>query len=224
LKKFESFEQFFTTQSVDTSIQSFCISVVLSIIFGFILEKIYIKYGRTISNRSLFAKNFSSLILATTFVISVVKSSLALSLGLVGALSIVRFRTAVKEPEELVILFFCIAIGLGLGAGQYNITIISFTALILLLLIRGILFLRDQSSNMHITMKLSKGIEKKAVEITSKYCNRVSLKRYDTTEDKFEAVFLVEFSSFDDIIKAREEIETLDQNAKITFIESNQLI
>ena len=50
--------------------------------------------------------------------ISVVKSSLSLSLGLVGALSIVRFRAAIKDPEERVYLFLCIGIGLAFGAGQ----------------------------------------------------------------------------------------------------------
>ena len=57
-------------------------------------------------------------------IITIVKSSIALSLGLVGALSIVRFRAAIKEPEELTFLFICIAIGVGLGAGQRNIIII----------------------------------------------------------------------------------------------------
>ena len=51
-------------------------------------------------------------------IITIVKSSLALSLGLVGALSIVRFRTAIKDPEELSFLFISIAIGLGMGANQ----------------------------------------------------------------------------------------------------------
>ena len=59
---------------------------------------------------NIFFKNFTSLTLITTLIITVVKSSLALSLGLVGALSIVRFRAAIKEPEELVYLFICIAI------------------------------------------------------------------------------------------------------------------
>ena len=59
---------------------------------------------------------------ATVVVISIVKSSLALSLGLVGALSIVRFRSAIKEPEELAYLFLSIGIGLGLGAGQRVVT------------------------------------------------------------------------------------------------------
>ena len=53
--------------------------------------------------------------MTTMLIITVVKSSLALSLGLVGALSIVRFRAAIKEPEELAYLFLTIAIGLALG-------------------------------------------------------------------------------------------------------------
>ena len=62
--------------------------------------------------------------ITTTIVITIVKSSLALSLGLVGALSIVRFRAAIKEPEELVYLFLIISTGLGCGAGQIKITFI----------------------------------------------------------------------------------------------------
>ena len=56
--------------------------------------------------------------MTTLLVIAVVKSSLALSLGLVGALSIVRFRTPIKEPEELAYIFLAIALGLCLGADQ----------------------------------------------------------------------------------------------------------
>ena len=63
--------------------------------------------------------------LTTLLVITVVKSSLALSLGLVGALSIVRFRTPIKEPEELSYIFLAIAIGLALGADQKEVAVIS---------------------------------------------------------------------------------------------------
>ena len=64
------------------------------------------------------ARVFPLLTLVTIAVIAVVKGSLALSLGLVGALSIVRFRAAIKDPEELVYLFLCIGVGLSLGAVQ----------------------------------------------------------------------------------------------------------
>ena len=77
-------------------------------------------YRRTSRNPSAdsVARVFPLLTLVTIAVISVVKSSLSLSLGLVGALSIVRFRAAIKDPEELVYLFLCIGIGLAFGAGQ----------------------------------------------------------------------------------------------------------
>ena len=69
------------------------------------------------------ARVFPLLTLVTIAVIAVVKSSLALSLGLVGALSIVRFRAAIKDPEELVYLFLCIGVGLALGAEQFWLAI-----------------------------------------------------------------------------------------------------
>jgi hypothetical protein len=77
-------------------------------------------YRRTSSNLAAdsIARVFPLLTMVTIAVIAVVKSSLALSLGLVGALSIVRFRAAIKDPEELVYLFLCIGVGLALGAEE----------------------------------------------------------------------------------------------------------
>jgi len=74
-----------------------------------------------LSNKKDFSKIFIPLCLATTLIITIVKSSIALSLGLVGALSIVRFRAAIKEPEELIYLFLIIAIGLAFGSNQFLI-------------------------------------------------------------------------------------------------------
>ncbi|MCK5359842.1 MAG: DUF4956 domain-containing protein, partial [Gammaproteobacteria bacterium] len=83
------------------------------------------QFGSTLSNREEFAQVFPFVLLTTVLIISIVKSSLALSLGLVGALSIVRFRTPIKEPEELAYLFIAIAMGLGLGANQTVNTVVS---------------------------------------------------------------------------------------------------
>ncbi|WP_291327444.1 DUF4956 domain-containing protein [Desulfovibrio sp. UCD-KL4C] len=90
---------------------------------------VYTVFGSSMSNRKRFANTFVILTVTIMLVISVVKASLALSLGLVGALSIIRFRTAVKEPEELAFLFFTIAVGLGFGAGKIGITLIAFWAI-----------------------------------------------------------------------------------------------
>ena len=75
--------------------------------------------------------------MATMLIITIVKSSLSLSLGLVGALSVVRFRTAIKEPEELSYAFLAIAVGIGLGANQILITILGSSIILLIIIINS---------------------------------------------------------------------------------------
>ncbi len=112
---------FFLNQNVSLELDSFVISLITASILSFIIQIFYLKFSTTLSNKLDFSKNFVVLGITTTIVITIVKSSLALSLGLVGALSIVRFRAAIKEPEELVYLFLIISVGLGCGAGQIKI-------------------------------------------------------------------------------------------------------
>ena len=78
----------------------------------------YSKFFPHVSKSQSMGKTLIIISTITFLIISVVKSSLALSLGLVGALSIIRFRTPIKEPFELSYLFMSIAIGLGFGANQ----------------------------------------------------------------------------------------------------------
>lgn len=87
-------------------------------LFSLYIRWLFRRFSATPSDSDSVTRVFPLLTLVTTGVIAVVKSSLALSLGLVGALSIVRFRAAIKEPEELVYLFLCIAVGLSLGSEQ----------------------------------------------------------------------------------------------------------
>ena len=115
---------FFANQTIQIDLTNFIINLITAIILSFLVRLTYNRTARTLSNVKNFSKNFVILGLTTAIIITIVKSSLALSLGLVGALSIVRFRAAIKEPEELVFLFLIISIGLGCGAGQLSITIV----------------------------------------------------------------------------------------------------
>lgn len=114
----EAWTQFAGAVSVDQNISALRLSVylVLSGLLSLYLRFLYRNCSASPSDTESFSRVFPLLAIITTAVIAVVKSSLALSLGLVGALSIVRFRAAIKEPEELVYLFLCIAVGLSLGA------------------------------------------------------------------------------------------------------------
>src|SRR5512139_2168167 len=129
------------------------LSLGIAALLGIILGQVYIHFGHSLSNRRLFARNFLVLVVTTTLIISIVRSSLALSLGLVGALSIVRFRAAIKEPEELAFLFLAISVGLGLCAGQALVTIVALIIILKLIVIRG-LFRRGGSAqpNLFLTV------------------------------------------------------------------------
>jgi hypothetical protein len=96
----QTFQQFLTNQSVQIDVPSFAMNLLLAAVLGFLLSRAYERFGDSLSNRRLFARNFVLLAVTTMLIISIVKSSLALSLGLVGALSIVRFRAAIKEPSS----------------------------------------------------------------------------------------------------------------------------
>lgn len=109
----QNLETFNEIDYLRTFLSFFC-----CIILSFALKYIYQEKSISLSNKFQISNNIPLLSLITFLVILIVKSSLALSLGLVGALSIVRFRTPIKEPEELIYLFLAIALGLGFGAGQ----------------------------------------------------------------------------------------------------------
>ena len=146
---------FFINQNIQIDLPNFVISLICAAILSFLVQLFYIRYSSTLSNRKEFSKNFVILGVTTCIVIMIVKSSLALSLGLVGALSIVRFRAAIKEPEELVYLFLIIAIGLGCGANQLIITSVGiFFSLFIIMIYSGYL----RRSNKNIEEKINLGI------------------------------------------------------------------
>ena len=156
-------------------------------------------------------------------IISIVKSSLALSLGLVGALSIVRFRAAIKEPEELSYLFLTIAIGLGFGANQRVITLVAFIVIII------IIFLKsgpaksnlDQSLNLIISSNNPKEYElDKYVETLRKHFSVVKLIRIEDGNNILEASFLIETSDYQEIKQCSDELKKINSCLNITYLDN----
>ena len=138
---------FFINENIQIDLHNFVISLICVSILSLLIQLFYIRFSSTLSNRIQFSKNFVILGVATCIVIMIVKSSLALSLGLVGALSIVRFRAAIKEPEELVYLFLIIAAGLGSGAGQLKITIVGIIFALLIIFVYSFFLKRIKIKN-----------------------------------------------------------------------------
>ena len=130
-------ENFFLNQNIQIDFGNFFVAIILSLVLSFLVKLTYLKVGRALNDKDYFSDTFIPLAIITTLVITVIKFSLALSLGLVGALSIVRFRAAIKEPEELVYLFFIISIGLANGANQFLLSTISTLIIIFFLFLRN---------------------------------------------------------------------------------------
>lgn len=107
-------------------LRNLAIGLVMAVVWAFFVRR----STRLVVDTSQYLPIFLMLIPTMILIISIIRSSVALSLGLVGALSIVRFRTPIKEPEELLYLFVAIAIGLGLGANQVLPTIVGFTVVV----------------------------------------------------------------------------------------------
>lgn len=169
---------FFLNQNVQIELSNFVLSLFCAAVLSFIVHLFYIRFSSTLSNRVEFSKNFVVLGVATCIVIMIVKSSLALSLGLVGALSIVRFRAAIKEPEELVYLFLIIAVGLGCGANQLIITIVGiFFALLTILIYSKYLNNKKDTSTEIINMGIiiEENISDLQIDKLIKDANKISL-------------------------------------------------
>ena len=207
---------------------SFIIGLLLASILSFILSRIYVRYADSLSNRNLFSRNFVLITMTTMLIISIVKSSLALSLGLVGALSIVRFRAAIKEPEELAYLFLTIGIGLGFGADQGLITTIAFIIITTIIIIRKkFIHKPENNQNLHLTVYSHNPVKislEQVIDTLKTHCTEVDLKRFDETKEAIEASFLIEFKNIEQLTKTKKALYKLNESLKISFLDNRGII
>ncbi len=208
------------------SLPSLVLRLVIAAVLGILLGQAYIHFGQALSNRKLFARNFIILVVTTTLIISIVRSSVALSLGLVGALSIVRFRAAIKEPEELAFLFLAISAGLGLGAGAALITVVALALIIGLIALRSLLYRQPGPPNLYLTVaspasaNLGPG---RIVEALTSAGASATLKRLDQTPEQIEAAFLVDFSDVSRLEQFSQRLRELSPEVKISCLDERGL-
>ncbi len=208
------------------SLPSLVLRLVIAALLGIVLGQAYIRFGQTLSNRKLFARNFIVLVVTTTLIISIVRSSVALSLGLVGALSIVRFRAAIKEPEELAFLFLAISIGLGLGAGAALITVVALIIILGLIAIRSLLYRKPGPPNLYLTITSPAAARLGATQILealSAVGAAATLKRLDHTPDLLEAAFMVDFKDVTGLEQFDQRLREVSPQVKISCLDDRGL-
>ncbi len=217
--------QFNLNFSEDFSIVNYVVNILICGILLWILSLVYVRFGRSISNRGQLGRVLILVGVTTFIIISIVKSSLALSLGLVGALSIVRFRTAIKEPEELGYFFIAISIGLGMGANQLLPTLLGFVLLIIIIIATTRkMYRKTISQNLVVALQCDTEDRSKFTDLISEtvlsHANQVDLKRLNYSEEGIHFNFHVNVPSIESISRLNDDLTRIDKNIGITFLDS----
>lgn len=159
---------------------------------------------RVVTRRTFYSKNFNislaMLCLITAAIILAIQFSIVISLGMVGALSIVRFRTAIKDPMDLVFLFWSIGVGIICGAGLAEIAVI-----LSVLITVGILVL-DRFPMVAVPMLLvvnaeDNDVEEKVVDVVKRYCKYSKIKSRNMTANRMNMIIEVRTNQEGELMK-----------------------
>ena len=211
------------------SLTALVINLGVGVFLSLLLRWHFKYFGSTLSNRDEFSQVCPFILLTTILIITVVKSSLALSLGLVGALSIVRFRTPIKEPEELAYLFIAIAMGLGLGADQRIPTLVAGPLILIVMAVFKWSRKESKKKNLYLSLDWRENPGKTENFLTQ--FNRViekhvmisDLRRMDVREGGLEATYFIDVENPDNLSKLVEDLQKTFSGIGVTFIDQNQM-
>ncbi|MCB0033047.1 MAG: DUF4956 domain-containing protein [Anaerolineales bacterium] len=220
---FQSLQITMQTEYAGLSLFNFVINIAATIVLSLILEAAYVKLGNNSTKSRLYQNNFMLLSVTTALVITViavVESSVALSLGLLGVLSVVRFRAAIKDPEELAYLFLAITMGLGAGLGQILYTSFGFVVILAALAGRKFIYLQLEGEQERKLSKARIGVIgdgpfdvelDRMIAILEDYCESVKVKTLSETDEGFEVDFRVTYYEMDELMQAKDALMSLQE-------------
>lgn len=169
------FKSSFLKNAVSVSIVDMVLAMVLAFAIGILIFFVYKKTNSGIMYSSSFGVTLVALTMISTFVILAVTSNVVLSLGMVGALSIVRFRTAIKEPLDIAFLFWSIAAGIVLAAGLIPLAVFGSLLIAIMLFVFvnkntydnpyiAVIYCENKESEKAIDQFLKKNVKKKIIK------------------------------------------------------------
>ena len=211
------------------SLTALVINLGIGVFLSLLLRWHFKYFGSTLSNRDEFSQVCPFILLTTILIITVVKSSLALSLGLVGALSIVRFRTPIKEPEELAYLFIAIAMGLGLGADQRIPTLVAGPLILLVMAVFKWNRKESKKKNLYLSLdwevpvKETAGLLNRFTDVIKNHVLISDLRRIDVREAGLEATFFIDVQNPDNLSALIDDLQKSFSGIGVTFIDQNQM-
>jgi hypothetical protein len=174
-------------------------SLVLAIVMGFLISQLYKKTHRGLNYEHTFMATLVLLAPIVTVVMLYIRGDLVLSLGLIGSLSIIRFRTPIKDTRDMVFLFWVIAVGL--GAGTFNWGVVGMSTIIIAIVVGLLYFFRyGNSGNTDFVLVINgqeKFLRNEVEKLLDEYTIDVRIRSYDTQEGAWEIIYELRFKNFD---------------------------
>lgn len=194
--------EFTGTISVDKVLLSLAIAFIIGVFIIYVYKKTY--------SGVIYSKSFSLCIIlltmVTSMIIRTISSNLALSLGMVGALSIVRFRTAIKEPTDTAFMFWGITAGIMSGAGLYLVAIIASVGIGVLYMVGYTMGFKTNRQFLFI-LKYEASSDKRIIDALKKL-PKTKLKSKSIVKNTIELTFEVELK--DDDTKILDDFKDID--------------
>jgi uncharacterized membrane protein YhiD involved in acid resistance len=203
-------------------------NIVLSIALSFVLGIVIMLVHKKNSTNMVYEPqiNFSLLFLTMimTFVMIVIGSNLALSLGLIGALSIIRFRTAIKNTIDISFIFWAIATGLALGSFNYFLAIFEVVTISIIIIIASKYFLVNKPNNEYVIVlqldiksKNTQIVDNKLSSMTDKY----EVKSYVKLDNFYEYSVFVRFEDENNLSKIMHELQMIKNVKHVSILYPN---
>ncbi len=207
----------------DMSSAQIIFALVMTCLIGVYIFCVY----RLMTRKTFYSKNFAislvALALITASVILTIQSSIIVSLGMVGALSIVRFRTAIKEPMDLIFLFWSIGTGIICGAGLAKIAVVAAVLITAVLFILDMIPVAKTPMILIVNADCGDGISDSITETVKKYSKHIKVKSRNITGSQLDMVIEVKLSEDEKLtdavskLKGVNSVSLLSHDGEVTF-------
>lgn len=214
----EIFKNNFLEQMSEFSLIDSMIALIAAFLLGLLIYTLYKRTFKGVMYSESFNLSLILLTLLTTFIILAVTSNVVLSLGMVGALSIVRFRTAIKDPLDLVYLFWAIGGGIVVGAGMIPLALMGSIFIALILWIKSTVSQKNQPYLVILHSTIEKA-EIKAQSILFNRSNKIRLKSKTINKQETEIIYEIQLNNQDNAFI--NEIAVIDGITNIQCVSYN---
>lgn len=203
-------------QTVEWNLQDSVVILLFALLLGIYLFVVY----RLFVRKTLYNHNLNitlvGLTLITTAIMLTIQSNLVLSLGMVGALSIVRYRTAVKDPMDLFFLFWAIACGIMCGAGQFELALVVTFILTITVFVLGQLPSLKAPYILVINGK-REGLESTVTAVLKKYHRNFKIKSRNIVDDTERLIIELKVSKERELLEELTALEGVNKVSLLTY-------